>query len=92
MERVISGSVSPIYNISGSVAISKSDTPVYDGEYEVDPSTESAVVLETEGFKLLQNVVVNQVQETIAATDDGYGNVTLWGEISVVDNDGNISF
>ncbi len=90
MERV-SGSVSPVYSISGAVNISGGDVPVYDGEYEVDPSTEEAVVLETEGYKLLQNVVVNQVQETITATDDGNGNVTLWGEITVIDNDGNIS-
>lgn len=92
IDGVVSGSISTIHTVSGTVDIPKGTVPEYDGDYSVDPSADAPVVLETEGKKLTDNIVVNQVQETISATDDGYGNITLTGNITVIDDgNGNIT-
>ena len=90
----ISGSVSNTASISGVVTVPKNTViPEYEGEYVVSPSADNPVVLETAGTQLRENVTVRQVQETIEAEDDGTGNITLTGNVTVVDDgDGNITF
>lgn len=92
LNGTISGSIYTTGSISGSISAAVVTIDSYQGEYVVSPSKDAPVILETEGKQMLQDVIVRQIQETIAAEDDGYGNVTLRGEITVLDDgDGNIT-
>lgn len=58
--HAVSGSVSGVENVSGVVVIAGDVSPAYRGEYEITPS-DSAVVLETGGLKMLDNIVINPI-------------------------------
>lgn len=55
------------FNIGGT-----SQTPPYDGEYEVVPSTYDEQVLPTKNKKMINNLTVKKIPQYEVSNDSGY--------------------
>ena len=78
-EYKFTGKLSPNGTLSGSISQSGGSgppVPVYHGEYTVTPTLETQT-LETEGFKLIDNIIINPIPSN-------YGLITWNGSVLTV--------
>lgn len=76
-EDSLKGKLTTVGNVQGKLSLPTTESvPVYSGDYIATPSSESQV-LETAGFQMIRNVVVNPIPQN-------YGLITWDGSVLTV--------
>lgn len=71
LDGIVSGNISVISSISGTVSIGTSDVPIYSGNYEIAPLPETDTIMETAGKRMMDDVVVLAIPYSETTNESG---------------------